>query len=455
MAGGFSMKLNVPYKTKEMMQIGMPCFIEQALVVVAGIISTAIVGNLGRNELTAVTMSTTLITWINCTFTGISVGATILVGRMWGAGEKDRVRDVFDQTLKLNLAISILFMTIGLLFQKQIIGLFYGGAEQAVLDAMYVYMPFCLIRMPCPAITTAFGSVQRGAGDNVTSLVGSTALNVSNLIVSPILIYGIEPLGIPGYGLYGAGVAQVIIWIIPVICQFIYVTVTKKSVLPKKFNLKLDKELIVRLVRVAIPTGLDQFLFQGGFVLLQSVLVSFGTIFQAGYQIAANLNGIITTPSTVIAIASTTMIAQSLGANDHEGALETVKANKFFIYTIFSVIGILFFLFAPLLVRIYTDDAEVLKEAIFFVRVLAVESVLVGYMQAMAGILKGAGDVRYIAVTNLVALWIGRLFVVWLLALTTGDGHIAMVVGLTLDFGTRAVMFGRKVKKGNWLYLKV
>ena len=449
------MKLTVPYKTKEMMQIGLPCFIEQALIVIAGIISTAIVGNLGKNELTAVTMCITLITWITCTFTGISVGSTILVGRMWGAGEKDRVRDVFDQALKLNLSISILIMCIGLLFQKQIIGVFYGGAEQEVLEAVYIYMPFCLIRLPCPAITTAFGCVQRGAGDNVTSLVGSTALNVANLIFSPVLIYGFAPLGIPAYGLYGAGIAQVLSWIVPVICQFIYVTVTKKSILPKKFNFKMDKELIGRLVRIAIPSGLDQFLFNGGFVLLQSVLVSFGTVFQAGYQIGANLNGIITTPSTVIAVASTTMIAQSLGANNHKDALETVKANKFCIYTIFSVLGILFFLFAPLLARIYTNDVDVLKEAVFFVRVFAIESVLVGYMQAMAGILKGAGDVRYIAVTNLIALWVGRLFVVWLLSRLTGNGHLAMVVGHTLDFGTRAVMFGKKVQKGNWLYLKV
>ncbi len=449
------MKLTVPYKTKEMMQIGLPCFIEQALSVVAGIIATAIVGNLGRNELTAVTMCSTLINWLNCTFTGISVGSTILVGRMWGAGERERVRDVFDQALKLNLSISILIMCIGLLFQKQIINLFYGGAEQGVLEAMYVYMPFCMIRMPGPAITTAMGSVQRGTGDNVTSLVGSVSLNVANVLFSPVLIYGFAPLGIPGFGLFGAGIAQVLSWIVPVICQFIYVGATKKPIFPKKFHLKFDKEIITRLVRVAIPSGLDLFLFQGGFVLLQTVLVSFGTIFQAGYQIGANLNGIITTPSTVIAVASTTMIAQSLGANNHKDALETVKANKFCIYTIFSVLGILFFLFAPLLARIYTNDAEVLKEAVFFVRVFAIESVLVGYMQAMAGILKGAGDVRYIAVTNLIALWVGRLFVVWLLSRLTGNGHLAMIIGLTLDFGTRAVMFGRKVKKGDWLYLKV
>lgn len=453
--GGVFMKLKVPYKTKEMMQIGMPCFIEQALSVIAGIIATAIVANLGKNELTAVSMCNTLVVWLNCTFTGISVGSTILVGRMWGAGEKDRVRDVFDQTLKLNLFISVIIMCIGLVFRTQIIHLFYGGAEQDVLKAMYVYLPFCMIRMPCPAFTTAMGSVQRGTGDNVTSLVGSVSLNVANIIFSPILIYGFAPLGIPAFGLYGAGVAHVLSWCVPVICQIIYGIAAKKAIFPKKFSLRIDKEIITRLVRVAIPSGLDMFLFQGGFVILQTVLVSFGTIFQAGYQIGANLNGIITTPSTVIAIASTTMIAQSLGAKDHESALETVKANKFCIYTIFSVIGILFFLFAPLLARIYTDDSEVLKEAIFFVRVFAVESVLVGYMQAMAGILKGAGAVRYIAVANLIALWIGRLFMVWLLGHITGNGHIAMIVGLTLDFGIRALMFGRKVEKRNWLYLKV
>ena len=189
--------------------------------------------------------------------------------------------------------------------------------------------------------------------------------------------------------------------------------------------------------------------------MLQTVLITFGTVFQAGYQIGANLNGIICVPSQAISVATTALISQALGSNSLDDAEEIVKANKFIIWSVFSVIGVLFFFGAPLLVKLYTNETEVIQEAVFFVRLFAVESFAVGYMQAMTGVLKGAGDVRYTAITSAVALWGGRIFGTWILAKITGNGHVAMAIGLSLDFFSRAFLYSRKVKKGDWLHIRV
>ena len=156
------MKRNAPVKTAELIKIAIPCLIEQFLLVVAGIISTAIVGKLGKAELTAATMCANLVGWLQCMYVGLSVGSTIVVGRIWGAGDKDGVKDVFDQSLKLNIMISVTIMIILLVLKKQIIGLFFGGAEQSVLDNMYLYMPYCMASMPATAFTTIVGSAQQG-----------------------------------------------------------------------------------------------------------------------------------------------------------------------------------------------------------------------------------------------------------------------------------------------------
>ena len=449
------MKRNAPVKTAELIKIAIPCLIEQFLLVVAGIISTAIVGRLGKAELTAATMCANLVGWLQCMYMGLSVGSTIVVGRIWGAGDKDGVKDVFDQSLKLNIMISVTIMIILLVLKKQIIGLFFGGAEQSVLDNMYLYMPYCMASMPATAFTTIVGSAQRGTGDNKTSLVGTASLNISNVILTPILIYGVSWLNIPAMGLTGAGIAFVSVRYIAVICLTIYIFATKKPILPRRWNLKLKKETILRIIHVAVPSAVEQFLFQGGFVMLQTVLITFGTVFQAGYQIGANLNGIICVPSQAISVATTALISQALGSNSLDDAEEIVKANKFIIWSVFSVIGVLFFFGAPLLVKLYTNETEVIQEAVFFVRLFAVESFAVGYMQAMTGVLKGAGDVRYTAITSAVALWGGRIFGTWILAKITGNGHVAMAIGLSLDFFSRAFLYSRKVKKGDWLHIRV
>ena len=449
------MKISIPSRVGPLTKIAMPCFVEQLLLVVVNVLSTMIVGQLGKAELSASSMSNQLVNWLQCAYVGLGAGATVVIGRMWGKGDREGAARGFMQSLKLTIIVSVAVLVLTVVFENAIVSLFFGGAEQAVIDNIHTYFFYCMIGMPATAIANVIGASLRGVGDNKTPLYTTAVLNVVNLILSFLLIFGVPACGIPRMGIAGAGIAISSARVVSAVFVIVYIFVKKKPILPEHYELGFHGETIRRVMRVGVPSAVEQIVFQGGFVILQSLLIGFGTVFQAGYQIGANLNNIICAPSMAMGVACTALISQTLGKKDWEGAKEYVKAANFIIYTVFIGISILMFFAAPVFSRMYSSDPEVITEGIFFARMFALMALPIGVMQAMAGILRGAGDAKYIAVTNVVGLWLMRVCLVWLLSIWTGNGHLAVVIGCGSDFLWRAISYTLRVRKGNWLHIRV
>lgn len=443
-----------PVKTQKLIRIAVPCFIEQLLVSLISIASAMMVGQLGKAELNAANMSGTIVNWLQCVYTGLAAGSTIVIGRMWGAGDKEGVKSTFVDSLIVNTGLSVLLMLLLIVFQQQITELFFGGADAEVKEKMDVFFKFCMISMPAMAIANIICACLRGIGDNKTCVYCNALINVIYLVMAYPLIYGVPALGIPRYGIFGAGVATLAARYLGTVITIIYVVVKHKPIVPDRKSIKMDTGILKRVVNVGIPSAAEQFIFNGGFVILQSVLISFGMVFQAGYQIGANLNSIMCVPSNAIGVAITAMTSQALGRRDKHDAMENVKAARFLYVIIFSMLGAIVFMMSEPLVRLYTSDAEVIKEGVYFIRVFAVESLAIGYFQSMAGVLRGAGDIKYILVSSTVALWFCRIGLTWGFSKII-DPHIALLVGLSADFYLRAFMYHFRVQKRNWLEIVV
>lgn len=449
------MKLSCPPRVGQLTKIAMPCFMEQLLLVIVNVLSTMIVGQLGKAELSASSMSNQLVNWLQCAYVGLSAGATVVIGRMWGNGDREGVSRGFLQSLKLVVAVSLGVLLLTVVFEGTIVNLFFGGAEQAVLDNIHTYFFYCMIGMPATAVANVIGASLRGIGDNKTPLYTTAVLNVVNLALSFLLIFGVPALGIPRMGIAGAGIAISSARVVSAVFIVVYIVIKKKPILPRRYTFGFEAETIRRITRVGVPSAVEQLVFQGGFVILQTLLIGFGTVFQAGYQIGANLNNILGAPSMAMGVACTALISQTLGKKDWEGAKEYVKAANFIIYTVFIGISIAMFFAAPYFATMYSSDPAVIQEGAFFARMFALMALPIGLMQAMSGILRGAGDAKYIAVTNVVGLWGMRVFGVWLLSAWTGNGYIAVVVGCGSDFLWRSISYALRVRKGNWLHIRV
>ena len=107
-----------PVKTQKLIRIAVPCFIEQLLVSLISIASAMMVGQLGKAELNAANMSGTIVNWLQCVYTGLAAGSTIVIGRMWGAGDKEGVKSTFVDSLIVNTGLSVLLMLLLIVFQQ-------------------------------------------------------------------------------------------------------------------------------------------------------------------------------------------------------------------------------------------------------------------------------------------------------------------------------------------------
>ena len=448
-------RIAIPAEMKTLLKIAAPCVVEQYLIVLVGMVSVAIVGQIGRNELTASSMTNQLVNWIQCLYTGLAAGATVVIARMWGSKDTEGVKKSFMQALVLTILVCLSLLAVTIVFQEQIVNMVFGAAQQDVLDAAHIYFSYCMLGMPATGIMTIVNASVRGTGDNKTPMYSTILLNAVNIALSIVLIYGVPALNIPAQGIVGAGVAVTIARYVAAAFVVIFVIAKKAPIIPEKFSLRFNNEILQRILKVGLPSAIEQVIFQGGFVILQTMLIGFGTVFQGGYQIGSNINGLNLAPGMAIGVATTTMISQALGRKDYKYAKQIVRITNILVLTVFSILTVVLFFFVPVMCRMYSSDAEVLESATYFAQMFSLSIIPVAYFQSISGVLRGAGDVRYVAVMSIIGLWVMRLFLVWVVANFTGNGYIAVTVGVWADFMWRAVTYFIRVRKGNWLYIRV
>lgn len=449
------MTLKPPKQTKTLMVAVLPVFLQQLLAVLVSAISTMIVGHLGKNELAAASMSNTVVDWLQCVYTGISTGSTIVIARRWGAQDKKSVREIFLQSVYVTLALSLLIMGVAVVFRDSVLRLLFGNTEEAVMANMRIYFQLVMISMPPMAVSGVIGACMRGIGDNKGLLYISVLMNLLNLVFSYILIWGMPWLGVPAMGIYGAGLANCLARYLSLGVYLVYLWVPGKEILPTSLRTNFRTGLFGKVVRIGVPSGIEYFLWNSGFLILQRILIGFGTAFQAAYQVGTSFSNLITIPSTAMEIALAAIAGQMLGEEKgREELKESIRAARWLYVTFFSVLVAVSLVYAKPIAGLYTNESELMPEAVYFVRLFTVCAIATGYSGNMLGFLRGAGETRYLLISNATGLWVGRVVVTWILV-RWFDPHIAVAVGFGAECYGRAVCNHIMVQRGKWMTKKL
>ena len=275
-------------KVKQILKIATPCIAEQLLMFSVSIVSIAVIGHLGSGELVAAAMTNTIVNWLQSIYTGLASGGTVVIARIWGSGDKQGAKKLyanFNYCRYPQYGNTVNHHDI----PKQLVLLFFGNAHNDILDKINIYFFYSMIGMPATAVTTVINAGVRGAGDNKTPFFTTAVLNIINLVLSLILIHGMPSIGIPSMGIAGAGIAISCARYADMIFSILITLYKKSPILPGKLTIRLEKDIIARILKIGFPSMLEQLIFNGGFVILQAMLIGFGTAFQGGYQIGQNL----------------------------------------------------------------------------------------------------------------------------------------------------------------------
>lgn len=442
---------------REIIDLAWPSITEQILEMMVGMVSTIFMGRIGTDAVAAVGMVNMLMGFLQTVFSGLSMGTTVIIARVTGEGNKEEAKRALVQSMYMAIVIGLLLAVFGRIFSSSILHLFFGGAEVKVFNIGISYFNIMLLNLPFFVLDIIVSGAMRGAGDTKTPMYITGAVNILNIILNTVLVFGVSGLHIPALGVLGSAIAVTASRIIAVTSRLLVLYNRKgiKLSLSLKDDYSVRPELMKRIINIGVPAFIEQAVMQGGFLVVQIIIVSIGTVAMAAYQIGINVNALAFFPIFGFAIANTTLVGQSLGEKKYKKAENYAYESLKITMIVGFVIGILMVIFAKQLAYLYSNDPLVIKESIGLIRTFGVLEPLLAILNVCSATLKAAGDINYVMVSSFVGLWTCRVFVCFALIHWFGFGMTAVMLGIFFDFSSRSFMYLSRMNKGKWKYLRV
>jgi putative MATE family efflux protein len=369
-----------------------------------GLVDLKIVGVLGAPAIAAVTTGNRLFFVIQAALMAVCTGTTALVARAWGAGEHGEAALVTRASLWLCIVLALGVTVPGVLFARPIAGLF--RLEPETVEVAAVYIRWLSLFHGAFAVGFVISTALRAAGDTRTPLVAGALANVVNVVLAYGLVNG--RLGLPKLGVAGAAVASGVAFAASALLLTLlwlggYLRVGPGS------GRALQRRRVAQLLRIGYPAGLEQGVWQAGFLVFLWIVALYGTAPYAAYGIGVSLLSFSFVVGFGFSIAASTLVGQHLGAGDPDGAAQRGWHAMWLAALVMLVLGTAIILAARPLARFLIDDPEVVRLTVAFIYVLGSVQVLMAVEFTLSGALRGAGDTRFPLLTVTCGLFGGRI----------------------------------------------
>ena len=298
------------------MRLALPAMGEQLLSMMVGIVDTYLVGHLGAASLAAVGLANQWVFMATMLFGAIATGATALIARFIGAREHRAGQRVLRQAMLLGVFIGLIATVLGLTLARPAVTLL--GAEQEVVDLGASYLRVVSSIFFFSTLMFIGNASLRGAGDTRTPLFVMLVVNALNIVVAWTAING--PFGLPKLGVVGSALGAATGRTVGGVLVIALLLKGRAGIQLQLTGLRPDRDLIRRMLRVGLPTGMEQLLFRTGHMVFARILAELGTVAYAASQVAINGWSLSFMPGFGFALAATTLVGQSLGAEDPDGA---------------------------------------------------------------------------------------------------------------------------------------
>lgn len=434
------------------LKLAIPATLEQILIMVVGVVSTIFMGRIGKEALSAVGLINILTNFILALFTALSTGSTVLVARLIGEKNLKGAREAVKQSLAIAIVSSTFVTILCYISADRIINLLFSQADREVIRLALIYFRITLYSFPLLLINTIVSGVLRGAGDTKTPMKVAYVVNIINVILSPVLIFGVHTylLTIRPLGLVGAGIAVSIARAIGGIT--ILIALLRNKIIPTEFikGFSFNFAIIKRMLRVGIPAALEQFIMQGGFLLLQMIISGMGTVAIAVYQIGMSINSISFMPVWGFSMAATTLVGQSLGALKPDLAEEYVKRILKMSLILICILGSMNFSLSRQLVSIYSSDPEIIRIGNFAIKILSLSLPFLCLVSVISSSLRGAGDIIYVTITTFIGIWGFRITLAMLFNRLFNLNIYGVWIAVCIDFAIRGLLYLARFRRGRW-----
>ncbi|MBQ4528043.1 MAG: MATE family efflux transporter [Clostridia bacterium] len=329
-------------------------------------------------------------------FVGISLGATVLVSRCYGARDYAGLHRAVHTSVGIGFVVGILATVVGLSFSKSILEIM-GTPEGKVLNGAVLYMRIIFVGVPASMVYNFGAAVMRAVGDTKRPLYILAATGVVNVVLNLVLVIVFH------MGVAGVAIATVVANYLSAIAVLTALMRSESAYKLIIKHIRFYKEEIVQIFKIGIPAAIQSMMFSLSNTIIQSSVNSFGEPAIAGNAAGANIEGFVYTAMYAFHQATVTSVSQNYGARDEKRVKRSTYTAIGCVTVVGFILGLLTVIFDEQLLGIYISDSpKAIEFGVIRILYTGLPYFLCGIMDVMAGTLRGLGYSTLSAVNSLV-----------------------------------------------------
>ena len=440
------MKNDLLFSNRDLRRLLVPLIIEQVLTSLMGIVDTMMVSNIGSASMSGVSLVDSVNKLVIFLFTAMATGGAIICAQYLGHRDQDGADRAARQVLLSTVTLSLLVMGFCLALRKALLRLIFGTVEPTVMEAAETYFLITAFSYPFLAVFNSTSALYRSAGNSRLPMTISVCGNLLNISGNALLMFGLR------LGVAGAAIATTASYAFTAAAMLIALHRPDPPVrIGKLTALRPEPKMILRVLHIGLPTGVENGMFQLGKLVVQSTVSTLGTAAIAANAMVTVLEFMTSMPSQAIGTGLMTVAGQCIGAGRQDQARYYIRRLTILSSLVLVCMNWGFYALAGPICRLAGMETDAKQIALYVLFIISIcKPILWPLAFVPASGMRAAGDVRFGMLVSTLSMWIFRVGLTTILCRFLGVGLVGIWCGYFMDWSVRSLVFTLRFRGKQW-----
>ena len=434
------------FSKKDLHRLLAPLIIEQILAVLVGMADVVMVAAVGEAAVSGVSLVDSISMLIIQLLAALATGGAVVCSQYIGRKDAKSASVAANQLLLSAFLLSMVIMAVALIGNRALLGAVFGKIEADVMNNAQIYFFLSALSYPFLAVYNSCAALYRSMGNSKVSMKTSLCMNAINVAGNAICVFGLR------MGVAGVGIPTLVSRATAAIIMLVIVRNPNNLIhVDKRLRLGFHPHMIRNILRIGVPAGMENSMFQLGKILVQSLVSALGTVSIAGFAVASNLVQFEYLPGAAIGLGMVTVIGQCVGAGEYEQAKQYTRYLLKINYVILAALAMLLAALSGPMVRIYNLSPGAADLARDLIIVHSIAMIVWPISFALPNSLRAATDVKFTMLTSIFSMWAFRIGLSYALVLGLEMGVMGVWLAMFADWIFRAVCFFFRYRSNRWI----
>ena len=424
------------FTRKDLAKLLLPLIVEQLLAVLVGMADVVMVAAVGETAVSGVSLVDSISILIIQMLAALATGGSVVCAQYIGKKQPENACEAAGQLILVTTMVSVVIAVIALIGNRHLLAMIFGKVENSVMENAQIYFWLSALSYPFLAVYNSCAALYRAMGNSKVSMYASLVMNAINIAGNAICVFGLH------MGVEGVGIPTLVSRAFAAILMLFLIQRPQNVIRIRNLQeLRFNGRMIKDILKVGVPNGMENTMFQFGKLFLQSLVSSLGTVAIASYAVASNLVTFEYLVGNAIGLGIITIVGQCVGAGEWEQAKQYTKKLVLVNYAALVVICSLMILFRNQVVGIYNLSPEATRTSAEMLFAHSLAMVVWPLAFTIPYSLRASFDAPFTMYVSVASMWIFRIASAYFFVKVLNLGVMCVWYGMYIDWVFRGLLF--------------